>query len=129
MEQHVKIIGIIDIVFGVLAIIAGVFFLLAFMIGAVGFSTQQGLEGGAEGAAIFASIGIFGGIIIMIIGALQIFVGIKLRAYRSWARIVQIILGIMQLFNFPFGTAFGVYSLWAMFKQETAALFEQKQAV
>ncbi len=126
MEQHVKIISIIDIVFGILAVIGGVVVILMSMVGAATLGTQ-GVENGVEVAAIIASFGLFLGIIIIAMGTLQILVGVKLRAYKSWARIVQIILGILNLFNFPFGTAFGVYALWAMFNQETVALFEQNQ--
>ena len=124
MEQHVKIIGIIDIVFGVLGVIGGVFLMIAAMIGAaaIGTSAEQGTT---EGAAIFASIGLFGGIAIMAMSAFQIVVGVKLKAYKSWARIVQIIFGIFALPGFPIGTAFGVYTLWAMFNQDTAILFTE----
>ncbi len=124
MEQHVKIIGIIDIVFGVLGVIGGVFLMIAAMIGAAAIGTGAE-QGAAEGAAIFASVGLFGGIAIMAMSAFQIVVGVKLKAYKSWARIVQIIFGIFALPGFPLGTAFGVYTLWAMFNQDTAVLFSE----
>ncbi len=128
MEQHVKIIGIIDIVFGILAIIGGIITVLMSMVGAATLGAQ-GVENGAEGAAFIVTFGIFFGTVFITMGALQILVGVKLRARKSWARIVQIIFGIMSLGGFPVGTAFGVYVLWAMFNQDTAALFEQDQQV
>ncbi|MCK4268217.1 MAG: hypothetical protein KAX16_05255 [Actinomycetia bacterium] len=124
MEQHVKIIGIIDIVFGILGIIGGIFFIIAFMLGAGAIGSQADVNA-AEGAAIFASVGLFGGLAIIAMSAFQIVVGVKLKAYKSWARIVQIIFGIFALPGFPLGTAFGVYTLWAMFNQDTAVLFTE----
>lgn len=98
--------------------------MIAAIIGAatIGTSAEQGA---AEGAAIFASVGLFGGIAIMAMSAFQIVVGVKLKTYKSWARIVQIIFGIFALPGFPLGTAFGVYTLWAMFNQDTAVLFTE----
>ncbi len=56
---------------------------------------------------------------------LNIIAGFGLLKYKSWARILAIILGIINLFAFPIGTALGIYTLWAMFNQETKQLFER----
>lgn len=122
MEQHVKIIGIIDIVLGALSILGGLFFLVMF-VGLAPMIGAGGEEGAAGAAALFASVGLVGGIFIAAMGAVQIFVGMKLQAKKPWARIVQIVLGVLALPGFPIGTAFGVYCLWAMTNKETADLF------
>ena len=49
--------------------------------------------------------------------------GLGLLQYRSWARILAIILGIVNLILFPIGTAVGIYTLIIMFNEETKALF------
>lgn len=122
MEQHVKILGIIDIVAGIFWIVMGVLLIIVAILGAAAAGTSGAED--AEGiAAVIASIGLVVGVFLGGMGALQIIVGVKLRAYKSWARIVQIILGIMSLPSVPFGTAFGIYTLWAMFNQDTAVLF------
>jgi len=33
---------------------------------------------------------------------------------EQWARTVAIILGVISLFNVPFGTALGIYTLWVL---------------
>jgi hypothetical protein len=43
--------------------------------------------------------------------------------YRPWARPLNIACSIFDLFSIPIGTAVGAYSLWVMFRPETAALF------
>ena len=50
--------------------------------------------------------------------------GYGLLKYKSWARILAIILAILNLILFPIGTVIGIYTLWAMFNDETKALFE-----
>jgi hypothetical protein len=52
--------------------------------------------------------------------------GYGLLKYWNWARILVIVIAILNLFNFPFGTALGVYSLWVLFKPEVVRLFEYK---
>lgn len=123
MEQHVKIIGILDIVFGALGVFAGLGLMVAFMAGAAGVGVS-GEQGAGGIAAILASIGLFGGIFIIGISAFKIVVGVKLRAYKSWARIAQIIFGALSLTGFPIGTALGVYYIWAMTNKDTTVLFE-----
>ena len=49
--------------------------------------------------------------------------GYGLLNYKSWARVLVIILAILNLILFPIGTAIGIYTLWAMFNDETKALF------
>jgi len=49
--------------------------------------------------------------------------GYGLLNYKGWARILAIILAILNLILFPIGTALGIYTLVIMFNKETEALF------
>ena len=49
--------------------------------------------------------------------------GYGLLNYKSWARILAIILAIFNLILFPIGTALGIYTLIIMFNDEAEALF------
>jgi hypothetical protein len=48
---------------------------------------------------------------------------------RPWARVLGIVLGVLELFHFPFGTVVGAYTLWAMFQPETKALLESERSL
>ncbi len=50
--------------------------------------------------------------------------GYGLLRYKTWARILVIILAILNLILLPIGTVIGIYTLWVMFKDETKALLE-----
>jgi len=126
MEQHVRIIGILDIVFGILGVIGGIIMTIAFMLGGAGIGASGEQGAGGAGAA-FAGIGLFVGLIVIAASGFEIYVGSKLQERRPWARIVQIIFGVLSLPGFPVGTALGVYFLWAMLNKDTAALFDENK--
>ena len=46
--------------------------------------------------------------------ALALIAGYGLLNRRPWGRIVAIIVAILALINFPFGTALGIYTLWVL---------------
>ncbi len=51
---------------------------------------------------------------------------------EPWARIVALVLAFISLFNIPFGTAIGVYTMWVLLpgdsQREYDALAEQRAA-
>jgi hypothetical protein len=63
------------------------------------------------------------GSLIFLENIMNLIVGFGLLKYKSWARNLVVVLGIINLFGFPLGTALGIYTLWAMFNQETKQLF------
>jgi len=42
----------------------------------------------------------------------------------SWARILAIVMAFIALFNVPFGTAIGVYTLWVLLPRESEREYE-----
>ena len=53
----------------------------------------------------------FIGILILVKAAAGFLAGYGLLQREAWARILVLILGFLSLFNVPFGTALGVYTL------------------
>lgn len=123
MEQHIKVLGYLFIVFGILGLIGA---LVVFVVGAGAAATigsQAGNDADAAGAAL-ASGGCMTAIAALV-GILSIpnfLAGWGLLNRKPWARILSIILGILALPSFPIGTAIGVYALWVMFNDETKRL-------
>jgi len=120
INTHIRVISVIDIVLGVFTVLGGLglFFALGFA------SFEQSAVAGTLRAT-----GVFAGLFVIALGVLGIVVGIKLAEHQSWARVFQIIFGIFQLVNIPLGTAFGIYSLWAMFSERGKVLFEHPEEV
>jgi len=47
-------------------------------------------------------------------GGLRIHPGYGLLQREPWARVIALVLGFLSLFNIPFGTAVGVYTMWVL---------------
>jgi hypothetical protein len=58
-----------------------------------------------------------------------VIVGIGLLKRRPWARIGGIVVAVLSLVAFPFGTAVGAYSLWVLFSPDTERLFTPPSTV
>ncbi len=43
---------------------------------------------------------------------------------EGWARVLAILLGFISLFNIPFGTALGVYTLWVLLPAPSGEEYE-----
>ena len=118
-ETHVRLVAWLHIILSVLGLLAAAFILLLFVgIGLLLVATE---ESGAMG--ILAVIGTFIAVFLFLVSVPGLVGGIGLLKGQNWARILVLILSVLQLFNVPFGTAVGVYSLWALTQEETIALF------
>ncbi len=63
--------------------------------------------------------------VFMLSGVLGIIAGAGLLGRQPWARILAIVLGIISLLHFPFGTALGIYTLWVLLPAESEREFRQ----
>jgi hypothetical protein len=97
-----------------------------------GVAGVVGMAGTDPDARIAVPIlGGVGGLIFLVIAAISLpglIAGIGLLQFRPWARILTIVLSAIHLLNVPFGTALGIYGLWALLSREGEALFRQPVA-
>jgi cytochrome c biogenesis protein CcdA len=66
---------------------------------------------------------IFGLLIILVFGALDVAAVVGLFQLRSWGRILAIVLAALGLIWFPIGTAVGALIIWYMFGDEAKEVF------
>jgi hypothetical protein len=52
------------------------------------------------------------------------FAGWGLMKREPWARVIALVLGFISLFNVPFGTAVGVYTLWVLLPAQSQVEYE-----
>jgi hypothetical protein len=123
MEQHVKILGVLHIVFGSVGILIALGMLLLFggiagIIGATDHSNELNISIpllGSVGALIF--------FVLLAISLPGLIAGIGLLQFRSWARILTIVISVLDLIHVPVGTALGIYGLWVLLSQGSERLF------
>jgi hypothetical protein len=129
MDTHVKVLGVLYIALSALGLILALFLM-------VGVGTAAGLIGAAaepdEAALAIPIIGIAGTAVIALLLVLclpGLLAGFGLLKYRPWARILTLVLSVLNLINIPIGTILGVYGLWVLFNKDTERLFTEPSPV
>jgi hypothetical protein len=127
MQTHVKVLAILHIVFGALGVLVGLG-IFAFFGGIAGLVQMDHNPDAAFVVPLMGAIGGFVLIVLLVLSVPGIVAGVGLLSYQPWARILTIVLSILDLISIPFGTALGIYGLWVLFTQQGAQLFEQADA-
>ena len=118
MERHINVVAALHIGMSILGIVLGIFvFILLYFVGDLANDHDAQLV-----LSIIAKVA-FGFIILLSIPG--IIAGIGLFKRKEWARILTLIISVLHLVNFPFGTAVGVYSIWALVQPEVVQQFKQ----
>jgi hypothetical protein len=122
VADHIKIVAILHIVLSSITILAGVGVLALFG----GIATMIGASGSTDALPAIPLLGGIGGIICLLLilfGVPGVIAGIGMLKLRPWGRILGIVISAIDLIHIPFGTALGVYGLWALLSPEGEALF------
>lgn len=126
MRKHVDLAGVLYTLWGAMTLLLSASFLsIGLAAAAIGTSADPGetgpnLAAGLVAAAFFAVAGAG-----CLFGAAHVWVGRRLRKLRDWARILAIVLAIVDLVLVPFGTALAIYALWALLHDDAKGLFER----
>ena len=127
MSPQLDFLGVLFIVWGLLTTLVGVS-TLALGVGAFALIASAGRGGSSSQVAASLTAALFTTLAIVAIfwGAAHIIAGVPLRRRRSWARILALTLGSVDLVLLPFGTALGVYALWALIHDDSKPLFDRE---
>jgi hypothetical protein len=120
MKKHVTVVGALQIGFSTLWLIAAIFLYFVFNF-AKGF-----VDNDAVALKVLGFIGYILPVFIGVIAVLGLVGGIALLSYRSWARILVIIVAALGCLNIPIGTLVGVYTIWVLMQDETIKLFTKE---
>jgi len=116
MRKHVTVLGALYIALGILGLIAAL----------VVFAAVAGggwISGDRSVIAITSTVGAIISAILIFLSVPSIIGGAALLKYAPWARMLVLILGVLNLLNIPFGTALAVYTMWVLLHDETTRLF------
>ncbi|MEO5511770.1 MAG: hypothetical protein ABIS27_14155 [Longimicrobiales bacterium] len=110
MEKHVRILGWLQIVLGIIDLLLGG---LAFAI----LSGVGVVSGDVHSFGVLTAIGGAVGTLMMILALPNLICGIGLlRNWGGWVIILAVVLGVFNLMHVPVGTAIAVYTFWIAWK-------------
>lgn len=125
MTEHVKILGILHVVYGMLGVVAGIIVMLVFG-GLASLVSVADHSGDAKVAIpILGGIGAFIFILLLVLSLPGIIAGFGLIELQPWARLLTIILSALELMSVPFGTVLGIYGLWVLLSPGGEQLFRR----
>jgi len=123
METHVKVLGVLNIVYGALGL-CGALLLMVIFGGVMGI---VGAEGQEEAAVALPIIGVTGMALVVLLVATSlplVIIGYGLFKRRSWSRVAGIVASISNLIRVPLGTALRINGLWVLFSKDGQSFFE-----
>jgi len=116
MEKHVAIVAIINIASGAIGILIGLFLLVVIICGGL-------ISGDPQTMTITGIVGTTLCGFFLVLSVPEVIGGIGLLKRRGWAKILVLIISILDLANIPIGTAIGIYTIWVLLNEKTAQLF------
>ncbi len=106
-EKHITILGMLHIARGAIVLLLG-------MLGFGFFAGIGVLSGGETALGILGLLGTLAIVFMSAIAIPSILAGAGLLQHREWGRFLALVVGILSLIDIPFGTALGVYTIWAL---------------
>ncbi len=112
VEEHIHLLGILWLAISALNVLGG---LVLIIIGNTLFAHMREMGVPTEVprgflTVLMSTIGIF----VLAKAAVGFLAGWGLLQREAWGRILALVLAFISLFNVPFGTAIGVYTLWVL---------------
>ena len=116
MRTHIKVVGIVNLLYSAMGILAAAGVLLGGIFTSLATLNPIVLIVGTVTSALIA----------IVIGAISLFgliAGFALLNHQQWARYVMLFVSALRLFRWPWGTLFGGYSIWVLTHDDTRRLF------
>jgi len=121
VQGHIHLLGILWLAISAFNAIGGV---ILYIIA----NTLFGPEGRTGAPAFLHPLLSVVAIMILAKSALGFIAGWGLLQRQPWARIVALVLAFISLFNVPFGTAIGVYTMWVLMPGQSEQEYESLAA-
>jgi hypothetical protein len=116
MQTNIKVLAWLHVILGIMGMLIGCVIVVIMLSAGL-------ISGDNEAMGILTIISMFGIGLTLLLSAPTVVAGIGLLQYRSWARVLALILALFNLFAFPHGTVFGIYTFVSLLHPDAAALF------
>jgi hypothetical protein len=119
MHQHLKIVAWLQI--GNAGMLIAIALFSGTLLTAIGAAS-----GDPEALGVMAAISGFIALVCGILALPSLLAGWGLLTYKPWARVLTIILSVLNLPGFPIGTLIGGYSLWVLLNDEAQQILRAR---
>ncbi len=120
MEKHINVVAALHIGLSILGIIiGGIVYTVLFFV--------KDIAGDPDAEIVLTIVSNVIMVLLIILSLPGIIAGIGLFKRKEWARILTLIISVIDLFNIPLGTAVGVYSIWALVQPEVVEQFKTQK--
>lgn len=116
MRTHIKIVGLVNLLYSALGLLMAAGVLLGGVFHSLASFNPFVMVAGTVASALIA-------VVVGVVSVVGLLAGFALLNYHNWARYLIIGVSVLRLFRWPFGTAFGIYSLWVLTHEETKREF------
>ncbi|MBV8573131.1 MAG: hypothetical protein JO319_21125 [Acidobacteriaceae bacterium] len=128
MRDHIRILGVLNIVMGAMVAIIGivVFFVTSAIAGYIASSINASAHDAVVAAPIIVAAGMGVAVFFWLLALPAILGGWGLLNFKPWSWLLMLIVSILHLFHFPLGTALGVYGLWVLYNDDARRLLGRR---
>ena len=119
MEKHLTIVAALQVGFSLLGIMA------AILVYTVLHSVMH-IADEPEAARVLSIVARWVSLFLLLVSIPGLIGGIGLFMKKSWARILVLIISVLDLLNIPIGTAVAVYTIWVLVQDDTVKLFAKQ---
>lgn len=118
MQQHVTVLGWVYVIGHAIFVVIGAF--LFMLLTGLGLAVSD-----PEARLVLPVVGTAVGMLLMVLGLPGLIAGYGLLTTKPWARVLALVIAILNLVNIPIGTIIGVYACWVLLQPPAREYFEQ----
>lgn len=116
IETHFTVVAVIEFALAGPLLLFGLFVAVGGLVGA-GFA--EAFSGVPALGSLIAGAGLLVGLLFVGLALPAIASAVGLLQRKSWAKVLTLVVAVLNLLNIPVGTIFGIYAIWVMTRPET----------
>ena len=121
MEKHLTVVAALQVGFSVLGILAAII-VYTVLHNVMHFADDP------ETVNVLRIVARWVSLFLLVISIPGMVGGIGLFMKKNWARILVLIISVLDLLNIPLGTIIAVYSIWVLVQEDTVKLFDDQES-
>jgi zinc-ribbon domain len=123
VREHIRLLAILWLAYAALEVVGG---LILEIVSNTIFMRGPRIDGPPWTGSFMHVLMAFLGVFVLAKAALGFTTAWGLMQRAPWARILALILSFLAMFNVPFGTALGIYTLWVFLPMESEQQYEEQ---